>query len=691
MDRINGLGTVDGDMKDPKMDLCSIIKCEQCLFWCSDPRYITLHNEIAHGTTTNVDTEDVLSHPSAKKFKADQTEALDPKNKANIEQMIKLTHSLMSHLYSTLLDCSVTENENDVSSILERVVPDSTQQTSSHLLNSTLNNSNSLNFTDQTKNAARLLEKLNSLQNPKINTLPSSLTSSPSQPTITTSIPAIVSVKSATPEHENNLNHLDSNGSGSTRKRKREDKEDTPILDIQSLLTKNMLNNKNVLNTTSNGEIDRTQLLIETIRAAQAAHAKQLESGQTTNSDDETDAVVNPMEPEPNDLKKEKSDEDEIEIIHMTDEPESISFESEKCDSTLAFPSSDTLSRFNSMSYGRNILSQIQKTPNFNTGSAVSLQRTQSPSLQISKEMKYESPKAKSSYGTVSSTSDYSLVTFASQQSAANQQLAPKTPISCSICGSHWRTPSALNIHMRVHTGEKPYKCYICGKGHKQKGQLKVHINKHHPGQWSFGQVYCKDPKKCSMCGEVYTDPKDLSKHILECNPTRGMKAAADGPLSITTSSTPTKEEPSGGNTTSSASSSPPTRLSDFNSNQNSSVNAVAETLLARLKSNPAIMSFNRPGINTTSLSSSVSLNGIRMDKSGPLDFQKLAANLSLANQIGGNSGSTNGNSTRNTSSESISSTTSVPNDVPVSTNPVTNPLLDNKIEVKIDKSQMTA
>ena len=92
----------------------------------------------------------------------------------------------------------------------------------------------------------------------------------------------------------------------------------------KSLLTKNMLNNKNVLNTTSNGEIDRTQLLIETIRAAQAAHAKQLESGQATNSDDETDAVVNPMEPEPNDLKKEKSDEDEIEIIHMTDEPESI-------------------------------------------------------------------------------------------------------------------------------------------------------------------------------------------------------------------------------------------------------------------------------------------------------------------------------------------------------------------------------
>ena len=105
-------------------------------------------------------------------------------------------------------------------------------------------------------------------------------------------------------------------------------------------------------------------------------------------------------------------------------------------------------------------------------------------------------------------------------------------------------------------------------------------------------------------------------------------------------------------------------------------------------------MSFNRPGINTASLATSgVSLNGLRMDQSGPLDFQKLAANLSLANQIGGNSGSTNGNSTRNTSSDSISSTTSGPNDVPVSTTSAVtgNPLLDNKIEVTIDKSQMTA
>ena len=64
-----------------------------------------------------------------------------------------------------------------------------------------------------------------------------------------------------------------------------------------------------------------------------------------------------------------------------------------------------------------------------------------------------------------------------SSASSSPSTCLAKTPISCSICGSHWKTPSALDIHMRVHTGEKPYKCSICGKRYTQKCHLKVDHN----------------------------------------------------------------------------------------------------------------------------------------------------------------------------------------------------------------------
>ena len=94
------------------------------------------------------------------------------------------------------------------------------------------------------------------------------------------------------------------------------------------------------------------------------------------------------------------------------------------------------------------------------------------------------------------------------QQLVDNIEHKLTDPNQCVICHRVLSCKSALQMHYRIHTGERPFRCKICGRSFTTKGNLKTHMGVHR------AKPPLRMMHQCPVCHKQFTNLLVLQQHI---------------------------------------------------------------------------------------------------------------------------------------------------------------------------------